>query len=129
MATITITDTSTDLTTRETFSLDFLTERVTVRELIRSRVYQAVSEHNAAARKRFLEWVEAGAAGGRRNPSAHEPASIDWEAHYQSALGAFEKGHYLIFVDSQPARDLDAELELAAETEITFLRMTPLIGG
>lgn len=129
MATITITDTSTDLTTRETFSLDFLTERVTVRELIRSRVYQAVSEHNAAARQRFLEWVEAGEASGRRNPAAHEPASIDWEAQFTRALEAFEKGRYLIFVDSQPARELDTELELAAGTEVTFLRMTPLIGG
>ena len=29
------------------FALEFLTERITIRELIRSRVYQEVKDHNA----------------------------------------------------------------------------------
>jgi hypothetical protein len=45
-ATLTIRDETTTGDTLHEWSLDFLTERITVRELIRSRVYQEVQDYN-----------------------------------------------------------------------------------
>ena len=46
MSMLTIRDEELTGKTIHEFSLDFLTEHVTVRELIRSRVYQEVKDHN-----------------------------------------------------------------------------------
>src|SRR5437764_14177437 len=48
MATITVRDETFPGRRAAELTLEFLTERVTVRELIRSRVYQEVTEYNAA---------------------------------------------------------------------------------
>jgi hypothetical protein len=45
-ATITIQDETLGGETQQGWSLDFLTERITVRELIRSQVYQEVQDYN-----------------------------------------------------------------------------------
>ena len=53
MTTLTIRDEELAGTTIHEFSLDFLTEHITVRELIRSRVYQEVQDHNVIS---IIRW-------------------------------------------------------------------------
>lgn len=47
VSTLTICDETTSGETTNELTLDFLTEHITVRELIRSRVYQEVKDYNA----------------------------------------------------------------------------------
>jgi len=51
--TITVADQMTGGITTNALTLAFLTERATVRELIRSRVYQEVTEYNARQSELF----------------------------------------------------------------------------
>jgi hypothetical protein len=112
-------------------TLEFLAERITVRELIRSRVYQEVSEHNAA---RVLaparhQLVEPTAAERLLNGAARPRPRLDWQQQFEHALQAFRRNGFLLLVDGQQCDDLDAEIELRADTRITFLRLVPLAGG
>ena len=110
--------------------LEFLTERVTVRELIRSRVYQEVTEHNA---RKTLD------LGHSFQPTGDELAlngdrqvargRADWERQFELALRAFEGNGFLLFAGDTQLLDLEEEVELTHDTEITFLRLVPLVGG
>lgn len=51
------------------FTLDFPTERVTVRELIRTRIYEKVEGHNARHGKLFRVFVQPPDAEWARNVS------------------------------------------------------------
>jgi hypothetical protein len=123
--TLTVHDLSTDGTALNEISLEFLTERITVRELIRSRVYQEVTEYNA---RRVTRW--SGLVQPRAESTAGQaPRRIDWEAQTKRAIAAFTTGTLLVIVDGRQAETLDDHIEVRAESSVAFLRLMPLIGG
>ncbi|WP_345322811.1 hypothetical protein [Novipirellula rosea] len=46
-----------------------------------------------------------------------------------ATLDAFERGHFLVFVDEQPCCQLADEVSLTPSSTITFVRTTPLVPG
>lgn len=56
--TLTVHDETTSGTKTNTFSLDCLTERMTVREVIRARIYQEVQDYNQKMPEYFRGLVE-----------------------------------------------------------------------
>ena len=120
--------------TSQEFSLEFLTETITVRELIRSRVYQEVQDFNVSQRL-------AGPYRGLVSPEGPEeilngprskaglPRSIDWKKSFERALQAFEASEVLILVDHRQAESLDELITIRPETRVTFLKLTLLVGG
>lgn len=109
--------------------LEFLTERVTVCELIRSRVYQEVTEHNAmrALRPMLVEpAADELALNGERSAAGRR---VDWERQFDLAVSAFAGNGFLIFAGDRQLLDLDEEIDVHHDTEITFLRLVPLVGG
>ena len=115
-------------------TLEFLTERVTVRELIRSRVYQEVTEFNArqansAQQGPYRGLVQPTAAELALNGERKPPARRDWQAEFDKALAAFKRNGFILLVDKEQRTALDEEIELKVDTEVVFLRLVPLIGG
>lgn len=111
-------------------TLEFLTERVTVRELIRSRVYQEVTEYNARQGGPFQGLVQPTDAERTLNGSQTQPRRrIDWEQQYALALRAFEGNGLLLLAGDRQLMDLDEEIELRHDTAVSFLRLVPLVGG
>lgn len=113
-------------------SLDFLTERITVRELIRSRVYQEVKDYNVRAQQdTFFRGLV------QPNDTEHElngfrlrkPRHIDWKEQFDVALESFKRNGFLILIDKKQAEDLDDEIEITSDTEVSFVRLVPLVGG
>lgn len=111
-----------------TISITIPSERVTVREIIRSRIYQAVQDHNTK----------------RQNPpSVHEPSimerdlngakrikAIGWQRRFDQAIEAFGYGRLIVLVDEHQAESLDEEVDIIhSQTLVTFLRLVPLVGG
>ena len=45
------------------------------------------------------------------------------------ALRGFDRNAFLVIVDDRQVTDLDAEIWLAPGTDITFVRLVPLVGG
>jgi len=128
--TLKVRDETTGGKTTNEFSLEFLTERVTVRELIRSRVYQEVQDFNRECGGLFRGLVQpTGAEQVLNGFRFSKPRQIDWKAQLDQAVAAFEAGRILIIMDDTQAGSLDDEIELRADTDVAFLRLMPLVGG
>lgn len=111
-------------------TLEFLTDQITVEELIRSRVYQEVKDFNTSKPERYNglvrpAFVEAALQSGK--PIRHE--HVDWKAQFEMAIEAFESKKILILVDDRQAELLTDEIVVMPETSIVFLRLVPLVGG
>lgn len=130
--TLTIRDQTSMGQTLNELSLDFLTERITVRELIRSRVYQEVKDYNV----RQLQGV---IYKGLVQPSDAErqlngvrlkaPREIDWHKQFDVAVEAFQRNGFLLLIDDHQATDLDEAIILMPQTKVSFLKLVPLVGG
>ena len=115
------------------FPLEFPNERITVRELIRERVYQEVSEYNFRSRREgglFRGLVQPTDAertlNGFRGPKDRD---IDWEAQYDRAIDAFGRNGFFILVDDRQAETLDETIEVNPSTHVSFVKLMPLVGG
>ena len=129
-ATLSIRDESTTGETIHEWSLDFLTERITVRELLRSRVYQEVQDYNRKQPEVFRGLVQpTGAkriANGFTVPDRRE---IDWKQQLERAIDAFEANRVLILIGDRQAASLEEEIEIKPGTGATFVQLVPLVGG
>src|SRR5262249_30954573 len=112
------------------FSLEFLSERIDVRELIRSRVYQEVQDFNRKKGDEFRGLVQPTDAERTLNGfRLRKPRQIDWKEQFQQATDAFEAGRILILVNDRQMSSLDDEIVLSPSTDVAFLRLMPLVGG
>jgi hypothetical protein len=57
------------------------------------------------------------------------PRRVDPDEQYERAIRAFERNGFVVLVDDRQIEDLDAEVDLRMGTEITFLKLVPLVGG
>ena len=130
MATITVYDETTSGARTNELTLEFLNERVSVRELIRSRVYQEVTEYNARMPEYYRGLVQPTDAERVLNGyRVRERRKLDWEAQYRKAIRAFHGNGFMILVDDRQVDELDAEVELRHDSTVTFLKLVPLVGG
>jgi hypothetical protein len=70
--------------------------------------------------------VEAGASpgGGRRGAGL-----LTRDEAVALALDGFRRNAFFVVVDDRQVTELDAEIRIAPETAITFVRLLPLVGG
>ncbi len=129
-ATLTIKDETASGQTVNTFTLDCLTERMTVRELIRARIYQEVMDHNQRAPEVFRGLVAPTEAervlNGYKLKAWRE---IDWEEQFDHAQEAFGRNGFFVLIDDRQAESLDEEFTVKVNTEVSFVRLLPLVGG
>ena len=130
MATLTVFDETTSGDRMPGISLEFLTDRITVRELIRKRVYEEVQEFNLKEPEHFRGLVQPTDAERVLNGyKLRKRRKINWEQQYAKAVEAFERNGFLVLVDDHQAESLDEEIEIRVNTEVSFLRLVPLVGG
>ena len=129
-ATLTIHDETTSGEKTSSFTLDFLSARITVRELIRKRVYEEVREYNLKMPEYFRGLVQPTDAEKVLNGyKLRKLRKIDWEEQYERALEAFERNGFFILVDDQQVESLDEEIEIKLRTQVSFIKLVPLVGG
>ena len=130
MPTLTIIDKTTFDGGVHTLTLDFLTETTTVREIIRSRVYEEVHHYNVRSNDVFRGLVQPTDAEVTLNDfRLRKQRQIDWEAQYERALEAFVTNGFLLLIDDRQVDDLDEVIELRQDMAVHFLRLVPLVGG
>ena len=127
-ATVIICDQEMGQTQVEQRELVVPSEKMTVRELIRERVYQEVQDRNAgkAARGRMLV-TPSDTERQLNQPAA--PRQIDWRKQFQTACKAFESHRILILIGDRQAESLDEEFDVSTQTTVMFLRLQLLVGG
>lgn len=129
-ATLTIHDETTSGQKTNTFTLDCLTERMSVRELIRARIYQEVQDYNQKQPEYFRGLVEPTNAERVLNGyKLKSKRKIDWQEQYNRALSAFERNGFFVLVGDKQAESLEQEFEVKVDTEVSFVKLVPLVGG
>ncbi len=120
--------------------VDLLNERLTVRELIALTVEEQVRDLRI---NRRLDAAQAGrmldrqyltnediqhqaSQGAIRHPSIKD---IDPDTEIRKAVRAFQRGAFIIVIDGYQAASLDETISLHLGSKVTFLRLTPLVGG
>lgn len=121
-------ETATGSVTNE-LTLDVLDETITVRELIRGRVYQEVDDHNRKLRAAAAE-DEGRAFVGLVTPTpGRAKREVDWRDQFEKACEAFDRNGFFVLLDDRQAETLDEPLALRATSTISFVKLTPLVGG
>jgi hypothetical protein len=129
MGAVTIADETTS-GERRTWAMEIAEERLALREVIRRRVFQEVAEYNVRHPAVFRSLVQpAGAELTRNGYTLRERRHVDAEAQYQLAVKAFGRNGFVVLVGDRQVEDLDAEVHLPAGTEVTFMKLVPLVGG
>jgi hypothetical protein len=125
--------------------LELVSERITLRELIRRTVAQQIQELTITQRldvattqvalaRQYLSEDEVAVqaeAGRVKMPSTEESQGprVNVEAEIKKALRAFTAQRFFVFAGGRQVENLDEELDFAQQTQVTFLRLTPLRGG
>jgi hypothetical protein len=129
-ATLTIRDETPGAKSFREWSLEVLTERLTVRQLIKSRVYQEVQDFNRQQTGEFQGLIQPTDAERTLNGvRLRRPRPIDWKEQFERAVEAFESNQVLVLINDRQAESLDEEFEVAPGTQVSFLRLTLLVGG
>lgn len=110
-------------------TLAFPTERITVRELIRARIYQEVQDYNQRTPAAYTGLVQPTAKEQTLNGKLEERKPVDWQKQFEIALAAFEANHVLVLVNDRQSESLEEVIELNRQADVTFLKLTPLVGG
>ncbi len=103
---------------------------LTVEELIKIRVFQEVKSYNEQMPDYINSLVQ---------PSQEEKIlngikvkarrQIDAEQQYYLALDFFQKNGFFILVDDRQVSELQTKIVVKEDTEISFIKLTPLVGG
>jgi len=127
---ISIVDETLSGNTSEAMKLIFNTELVTVKEVIARRVTAEVESYNLKLTGFFNGLVEPSNAEKVHNGYQLKPRqAIDAKKQIEIALDAFQKNGFFMLVDNKQFENLDDEIIVANTTTISFVKLTPLVGG
>ena len=129
-ATLTICDESATGETLLELTLNVSDDRITVRDLIRQRVWHEVEEYNRRKLDTFRGLVQP--TDSERTLNGYrlkQPRAIDAATQLAKAIEAFQGNQIIMLVDDRQVESLDEEITLQPNTRVSFLRLTPLVGG
>jgi hypothetical protein len=114
--------------------LEFPSEKITVRELIRARVYQEVKDFNHRQEQVFRGLIQPTDTERILNGAVDEyhlkqHRSIEWKPQFEMALDAFNRSAFLVLIDDKQATSLDQEFVIGHETQVSFVKLTIVIAG
>lgn len=115
--------------------LEFPSERLTVRVLIRERVYQEVQDFNRKRDEQVFRGLvqppdaERVVKGKRTEYRLNQHREIQWHEQFERAIDAFGRNGFLVLIDDKQAEDLDQEFVIDHGTQVSFVKLTLLVGG
>lgn len=111
-------------------NLEFESQTITVKDLITKRVLEEVAQYNKKLPKFFNGLIEPTNAEKTLNGYIlKKRQTIDAEKQVFVALDAFQKNGYFLLINKIQSMNLEQKIELKEETKISFIKLTPLVGG
>ncbi len=112
------------------FTLHLASERITVRELIERRVTQEVEEYNRAQPEYFQGLVQPTDAEQVLNGyRLRKKRLLDAAEQRARAVEAFSSNGFFLLVDDHQVTGLEEEIAIRPDTEVSFVKLVPLVGG
>jgi hypothetical protein len=110
--------------------IDLEREMVTVRDIIEARVIQEVEHYNSKLPEHFNGLVEPTNAERTLNGLKLKGRKlVDGEQQVYAALEAFQRNGFFVLVDDKQAESLEQEVLLSQYSRVSFIKLTPLVGG
>ncbi len=110
--------------------LSFDKVQVSVRDIITERVYQEVQRYNKKAADYKYALVQPKEDEVRLNRLAQKTKRlVNAEKQVEIALKAFENNGFFLLVDEKQAEELEDVVTITETTIISFIKLTPLVGG
>jgi hypothetical protein len=110
--------------------LEFERTTVALKEIISCRVELEVRKYNEKKTEYFNGLVQPSEAEVTLNgDKIRNRKKIDTEMQVYIALEAFKKNGYFVLVDNHQVEKLDEEVQITPQTQVSFIKLTPLIGG
>lgn len=104
--------------------------RISVKELIAARVRSEVASYNENRERRWRGLVQPEATEQfLNNTTAKRTAEVDAEKQVYVAWEAFQRNGFFVLVDDKQVSHLEEIVELHAGSTLSFIRLTPLVGG
>jgi hypothetical protein len=108
----------------------FNTELIAVKDIIKARVTAEVDAYNNKMPDYFNGLVQPNEAEKTINGfKLKQKRKIDAEKQCYAALEAFNKNAYFVLIDNIQAENLEQMIVINKNTEISFVKLTPLVGG
>ena len=128
--TLTITDETSSGKVLNELKLSFSNELTTVKEIIKARVYAEVALYNNKMPEYFKGLIQPSDAEVSLNGyKLKEKRKVDPEKQYLTALDAFQRNGYFVLIDNIQAESLDQMVVINQDTKVSFVKLTPLVGG
>ena len=105
-------------------------ELTTVKDIIAARVTKEVETYNQQKKEYFNGFIRPTDAEQTLNGyKMRNRKKIDPEKQVYVALDAFQKNGFFVLVDDRQAETLEEEVLVNAKTTVSFVKLTPLVGG
>lgn len=110
--------------------IGFNSEIQTIQNIIEARVRQEVTNYNNKLPEYYNGLIEPSDAEKTINGyKLRNKKPIDAEKQVYVALDAFQKNGFFVLVDNQQCSSLGDRIQLTEKTKISFVKLTPLVGG
>jgi len=110
--------------------IEVANELITVKDIIAGRVTAEVNRYNNKATEFFQGLIQPSNTEKTLNGYKFKKKRIiDAEKQVYIALDSFQNNGYFVLIDNIQAESLDQEVLLAKDTNVSFVKLTPLVGG
>jgi hypothetical protein len=110
--------------------VSFESELTTVKDIIIARVKAEVDAYNEKLPEYFQGLIQPSDAEQTLNGyKLRERRKIDAKKQWLVALEAFKKNGYFILIDNIQAESLEQMVVVSQNSNISFVKLTPLVGG
>ena len=112
-------------------TLQLVSEKITVRDLIKRRVCDEVDRFNAQQNQAVFQGLvqptdtEVELNGYRMR----SPRLLDADTQCAAALEAFTTNGFFMLVDDHQVEALDEEIAIGPATRVSFVKLVPMVGG
>lgn len=129
--TITITDETATGDIINKILISVSSEQMKVKDLIAARVTSEVNTYNNKLPEYFKGLIQPTDAEKTLNgfKLKRKKKTIDVEQQIFVAYSSFQKNGYFVLVDNKQVEDLEQEVLVNKETVVSFIKLTPLVGG
>ena len=130
MPTLTILDETASGSIISRLELEISQETLTVREMITRRVHDEVAAYNERQNGVFQGLIQPTESERALNGYKLRPTKrIDGEQQVYRALEAFQQNGFFVLVNDRQAESLDDAVWLGDGATVSFVKLTPLVGG
>ncbi len=127
---VTIADTLLNGSITDEFDIELETDTLSIADLIAKRVTAEVEKRNSKLHADCPGLVKPTETERLLNGSrAMSLELVDVEQQVYVALDAFQKNGFFVLIDDVQALDLDQVVTLKDTSQVSFVRLTPLVGG